>query len=278
MINKMKRIKKKYIIFTSFIFVGIITIILTVIGFGLIKDNNIIDENPIYVSSSFFAGDEGFYFFDSYGFLKYYDYKTNKTIYLCNKPNSEHTVSDDNKEELDQCDAYIPGINKLFSYHNSLYIFVEKRDTEGNLQSLSLFKSDTDGKNRKLIKDFGNICMNSVAVYNENIYYDQYVYEEVKDEAGLPQSTGRSKASFCVFSLKKNKIIDQVDFDMAYGSYVGICSGKYDKNTIIFKYNYYDQDMRDEDDTNLEKYSSHMKNRYYSYNIKTKKRSRGLNI
>lgn len=227
-------------------------------------NNNTNDSEPIFIKvGPECAVDKGFYFSDGEPFIRYYDFASGKTTFLCNKPNCKHNESEDPK----QCNAYDDFVSTMFYYNGKLYLFTRELNERGELTgNMLLYKQDMDGKNRKLVRNFGKGDISNFIIFNGELYYGKMEVEEKEDESGLLQYTGRTKLSFCAYNFSKNKIRELKDFGWNYSAAIMVCQG-YDTNrSIYFSYSYYDQNILDKSlNLSSEDIMKHHKIQFYSY-------------
>ena len=113
------------------------------------------------------------YYFNNNGSLCYYDGKTDKTVYVCSKPDCRHVMYDDS------CDAYIAGaINMLYYYKNNLYSVSRDNDSSKGTTGLVLTRISADASEREELYCFIH-CLDSESVTFSCYVHRGYLYYSV---------------------------------------------------------------------------------------------------
>ena len=182
-----------------------------------------------------YAVDGGYYYLDD-EFIKFYDYKSQKTVKVCNKPNCTHNAWSAGTPLEERCNAYLypPGFVSFFAHGQHLYFFM----SEPNAQKTILYQSDLERGNIKelLVLDaefIGNIYLkNNMAIFATNIS------QMGKDESGMPQPTGITTSQLHVLNLDTMQIRDLNPPQDNYTGEIKMCG--IDKDTLYYNYAYFE--------------------------------------
>ncbi|MCD8045388.1 MAG: hypothetical protein LUE90_01805 [Clostridiales bacterium] len=98
------------------------------------------DGNEHYHPSRNYMTSEGYYFMDENGMLHFFDFASQETVYVCDKPECPHVLSHEGGDGT--CNAEIDAISGITVYGGFVYYIAEgdgyneadlrKRDTDGN--------------------------------------------------------------------------------------------------------------------------------------------------
>lgn len=176
---------------------------------------------------------KGYYYLDDDNHIMYFDYDTQKEVYLCNKPNCTH--------EDDSCSSYLEmgEINELFYYDNHLYLVNAQTggnivhmnldgtisDTEEKENPSTIYRMDLDGTNKKklfAVPSGTQITMPYIIKGNQ-MYAFLETYENVQD----------AEHSYTVTTTNRKLI----SIDLEKGSYKEIADAMNDSFIGIYNDN-----------------------------------------
>ena len=172
-------------------------------------------------------------------YLYFYDYASNETVFLCNKPNCKHN------QETDQligqeCNAYshnafyggILDMGYLNYYDGHLYMYGPKYDFQtGKLTAEVIFEIEKDGSDRKIIHELDNqnYSIGEIVMHNGYLYYSTARDDSVGSLGSLYRinlTTGNYESE----EIMKDKL-HQIYYLFASGDYLYFsCSYLIDQN------------------------------------------------
>jgi hypothetical protein len=142
------------------------------------------------------ATEDGYFFTDNKAMLHYFDFKTKKTVFVCDKPECEHQP--DSNSTPSTCNALLP--SSFFTvYKDSIYSFVNK-----GYNQMELRKRDLAGNNDQHVADIGGQLISDAIFYRDHVFYirDKYTTETFNPETGTGEKTIKE---LCVRDLKGGK-------------------------------------------------------------------------
>lgn len=112
--------------------------------------SNIEDNSNYFPGKSFAGNTSGYYYWGYTDYITFFDLDTKKSVLLCNKPDCQHTITDDNTVKTDKdCNAYYSTdylTGNIWSYGDSIFV-LQKIDKKG----LYLTQVSSDSSTRKPI-------------------------------------------------------------------------------------------------------------------------------
>ena len=140
----------------------------------IFSDQYIFGQDSQYgLSTLFDAGiaqsEKGYYFCSgpTRSFLYFYDYKTNQSIPLCNKPNCLHVTEPDGSKIAD-CNAYISNAQYLRYYKDALYYVTDEKINNEYYQSV--YRVSTDGTRHQRLYT-SRVMINNFQIHRGSIYF-----------------------------------------------------------------------------------------------------------
>ncbi len=195
--------------------------------------------------------ENGYYMIKDHEHIMYFDYATQKEVYLCNKPNCKH--------EDESCGAYlkIGEVNEIFYYDQHLYLVNAQEagnvvhmnfdgttsETSENGNPSTVYRMDLDGTNRKklfTVPSGTQITMPYVIKGNQMFAFLEY-YEHTQDKpnSAVTKTTSRKLIAINLDNGSYEEIADAMN-----DSFIGIYDNKIILQEIIYAQ---DPDLFDED-------------------------------
>lgn len=139
---------------------------------------SMIDDSSDGMFREFAITPDGYYYIENELFLKFYDKKSDKHVYVCNKPNCSH-------KEYYECDAFFDpsayniSFNGICYYNDTLYTtYYDMAD-----ETCYLCEIAKDGSSRKKLCKLGKYKIGTVTAFTKimhgnYVYYTYDVFEE----------------------------------------------------------------------------------------------------
>lgn len=200
---------------------------------------------------------EGCYYFDS-NILKYIDFATKKSVYLCNQPDCDHlTEQNCNANYRDYKGVWFQ--SNMLQYYNG-YIYMLGNKVEDSTEHVMLYKVSKDGSSREeymeLFRTEQNISIGENGTTSisgipaKAIIHRGYVYYYIYNEETMKIrriKLGDNKSEVIYSTSGERGTIYRL---RAYGDYVFFQSGNFldetlvDINAGIFAYNIHTGDVK----------------------------------
>lgn len=196
--------------------------------------------------------ENGYYMIKDLEHIMYFDYATQKEVYLCNKPNCKH--------EDESCSSYlnIAEVNEIFYYDQRLYLVNAQEASNvvsindagttsmasDNGNPSTVYRMDLDGTNRKklfTVPSGTQISMPYVIKGNQMFTFLEY-YEHIQDKQNS-FTTNITSRKLIAINLD-NGSYEEID-DAMNDSFIGIYDNKIILQEIIYAQdpNLFDDDI-----------------------------------
>lgn len=186
----------------------------------------------------------GEFYLDENEATHFVDYNSLNDVYLCPKPNCQHTPNNTHIHTEDICSAYDLG-EKPCLYGNKLYYMTNdvKASNNGYLQRISMNSCDIDGTNRKSIAELEGYRTCGIMDYlvGDKLYFAA-AYEDISENRYIDLDNGSipyQESGIWCYDFTENKF--ELIYDKYNGSYNNIGLNGYWQNRLYFGYSEIDE-------------------------------------
>lgn len=209
------------------------------------------------ISSNKNVSDHGELYSDEQGRLVFTDFDSMNSALLCPKPNCTHTNSE-------ECSAFGMSDHPVL-FGNSIFFFKNETVYDGDTitETANIYKSDTDGTNRKVIATAKDFCEGAssdrMVLVGDTLYFCMTKHQF--DEYG--STSGYDEGWLCKFNItdEKLEIIEKI-FE---GYHAGVWFDGYWNEKLYFTYSAFDKELSEEETAALDKSQIYT---YKTYDIK----------
>lgn len=155
--------------------------------------------------STKFATENGLYYSNTSGFLRFYDFASGEDVLVCNKPNCKHQIWYDTTPEERRCNAYPAGITGFIA-NDQLYIM----EKDENLTHMILIRSALDRSGQVQVAEIESDIMLSMVVKDNMLYLPCIKMVTEIGEDGMPIGTGENDTWMYTINLESGEMTEAI--------------------------------------------------------------------
>lgn len=150
--------------------------------------------------------DEGYYY-SSEGLIRYYDFKSKKSVIVCSKPGCDHAPYSSSIEKDKLCDAAIKDNSGFYLtiYGDHIYAF-ERGSFDDKGLSTNIIKSNKDRSEMKIVANFKGTSFYEMIQTGDSVFFTAYEPKFEKSDDGSLKQTQLTTSYIYEYNYKDGKL------------------------------------------------------------------------